>query len=93
GWALRALGEIHARGASADSRQAEECYRQAILVASELDMRPLLARCRLGLGVLYRDMAQLPQARSEVAAAVDLFRSMEMPFWLAEAEAAMAELP
>ena len=37
-------------------------------------------------------MGRLDQARSELSAAIELFRSMEMTFWLTRAEAELAKL-
>ena len=37
-----------------DVAQAEAYYRQALALADELGMRPLVAHCHLGLGTLYR---------------------------------------
>src|SRR5262249_10008594 len=98
-WALRLLGEIavHARvpssGArpSADVEQAESYYRQALALAEELGMRPLVARCHLGLGTLYQKIGRAGEAQAELATAAEMYRSMEMPFWLGKAEAALAE--
>ena len=84
-WALRLLGEIAAQGDPLDATQAERHYREAGALASELGMRPLQARCQLGLGRLRRD-------RAAVLGAVDLFRSMDMRVWLAEAERELAGL-
>ena len=54
-WALRLLGEI-ARASLILRRcePAETHYRQALALAEELGMRPLVAHCHLGLGKLYR---------------------------------------
>ena len=49
-------------------------------------MRPLVAHCHLGLGALYRKTGTLDQARSEISAAVDLYRAMGMTSWLSRAE-------
>ena len=53
-YALRLLGEIAARGDPLDAETAEGYYRQALTLATELEMRPLVAHCHLGLGKLYR---------------------------------------
>ena len=53
-------------------------------------MRPLVAHCHLGLGTLYATTGQRAQARTELAAAIDLYRAMDMTFWLPQAEAALA---
>jgi hypothetical protein len=55
-------------------------------------MRPLQAHCHLGLGTLYATLGRQEQARSELSTAIDLYRTMEMTFWLPEAEAARAQV-
>ena len=55
-------------------------------------MRPLQAHCHHGLGTLYARLEQPEQARSALAAAIDLFRALEMTFWLPQAEAALAQV-
>src|ERR1044071_7986077 len=45
---LRLLGEIAAREDPADIAKAEDHYRQALALAEELGMRPLIAHCHLG---------------------------------------------
>jgi tetratricopeptide (TPR) repeat protein len=90
-WALRILGEIHASGDPGDVPQAEAAYRQAICLAEELGMRPILALCHLGLGVLYRERGRLPEARSELSVAIALFRAMGMTSWLGRGEAGLAQ--
>ena len=52
--ALRLLGEIVAREDPLDIGKAEDHYRQALALAEELGMRPLIAHCHVGLGKLYR---------------------------------------
>ena len=55
-------------------------------------MRPLVAHCHLGLGMLYAKTDRQEQARAELSAAVALYRAMEMTFWLPQAEAALAQM-
>jgi hypothetical protein len=55
-------------------------------------MCPLQAHCHLGLGTLYAKTGQQEQARAELAAAMALYRAMDMAFWLPQAEAALAQL-
>jgi hypothetical protein len=43
-------------------------------------MRPLVAHCHQGLGTLYATIGQRAQARAELAAAIDLYRAMDMTF-------------
>jgi class 3 adenylate cyclase/tetratricopeptide (TPR) repeat protein len=91
-YALRLLGEIAARRESLDVDQAEGYYRQALALAEELGMRPLLAHCRHGLGTLYAKFGQGEQARAELSAAVELYHAMGMTFWLPQAEVALAQV-
>ena len=53
-WALRLLGEIAAQAGPPDLESAQARYGQALALADELGMRPLVAHCHLGLGKLYR---------------------------------------
>jgi hypothetical protein len=55
-------------------------------------MRPLQAHCHRGLGSLYAKTARPEQARAELTTAMDLYRTMEMTFWLPQAEATLAEM-
>jgi hypothetical protein len=55
-------------------------------------MRPLQAHCHLGLGTLYTQAGQCQRARTELSAAINLYRAMDMTFWLPQAEAALAAL-
>ena len=54
-------------------------------------MHPLVAHCHLSLGSLYARVGQREQARAELATAIDLYRAMDMPFWLTRAEAVLAQ--
>ena len=91
-WALWLLGESTARQASPEVEPAAGHYRQALTLAAELGMRPLQAHCHHGLGLLYAKLGQQEQARAELAAAIALYRTMEMTFWLPQAEAALAQV-
>ena len=81
-YALRLLGEIAARREPPERDQAEAHYRQALALAEELGMRPLVAHCHLGLGMLYLKIGQRGQARTALSTAIALYRDMEMTFWL-----------
>jgi tetratricopeptide (TPR) repeat protein len=80
--ALRLLGEIASGCNPPEVAQAEAYYRQAMVLAEEREMRPLLAHCHSGLGALYVKKGWREQARAELATAIDLYRAMEMTFWL-----------
>jgi tetratricopeptide (TPR) repeat protein len=89
--ALRLLGNIALHRHPPEVLQAEAHYQQALALANELGMRPLVAHCHHGLGMLYAATGQREQARAALAAAITLYRDMEMAFWLPQAEAALAE--
>ena len=74
------------------SRQAEAPTSQALALAEELGMRPLQAHCHRGLGTLYATTGQREQARTELSTAIEMYRAMEMTFWLPQTEAALAQV-
>ena len=90
--ALYQLGVVHAHAAQPEVAQAEAHYQQALALAAELGMRPLVAHCYLGLGTLYLKTGRPEQARAELSAAIALYRTMDMTFWLPQAEAALAQV-
>ncbi len=85
-WALRALGEIASHRDPPDTEKAEASYRQAMVLAEELGMRPLIAHCHLGLGKLYGREGKRQDAREHLATAATMYRAMDMRFWLEQAE-------
>jgi len=90
--ALHQLGVIQAHADSPDTAEAETHYRQALALAEELGMRPLQAHCHLGLGTLYAATGQREQARIALSTAIEMYRAMEMTFWLPQAEATLAQV-
>ncbi len=91
-WALWLLGESTAHQASLDGEPAVGHYRQALALAEALGMRPLQAHCHRGLGTLYAQMGQRQLARTALSAAIVLYRSMAMTFWLPQTEATLAHM-
>jgi hypothetical protein len=65
-------------------------YRQAL--AKELGMRPLQAHCHRGLGTLYAATSQPEQARTELSTAIEMYKAMDMTFWLPQTEAVLAQV-
>ena len=55
-------------------------------------MRPLQAHCHCGLGTLYAKTGQQEQVRAELFTAIEMYRAMDMTFWLPQAEAALAQV-
>jgi tetratricopeptide (TPR) repeat protein len=90
-WALRLLGEIALR--QSNVRLAQESFIGAMTLANELGMRPLTAHCHLGLSRASRLTRDLAKAEHHGAAAVGLFREMDMGLWLAQASAEVDKLP
>jgi class 3 adenylate cyclase/DNA-binding SARP family transcriptional activator len=83
--ALRLLGDVAARRDCL--KQAEGHYRDALLLAEELGMRPLIAHCHAGLGSLYRRTGAPERSQEHFAVAKTMYRDMEMTRWLEQAEA------
>ena len=90
--ALRLCGEIAVCRMPLEIEPAKTHYRQALTLAEELGMRPLGAHCHFGLGALYARTGQAEQAHAELAAAIALYRAMDMTFWLPQAEAVLARV-
>jgi class 3 adenylate cyclase/tetratricopeptide (TPR) repeat protein len=86
GWALRLMGEVAAAQTPPLVDQAEAAYREALKMAQDMGMRPLEARCRLGLGALYQQAARPEEARTELAHAVEMLRALGMQCWLTRVE-------
>ena len=84
GQALRLLGEVTSRS---PSEQAGTYYRDALALAEELGMRPLIAHCHLGLGKLYRRTGKRDEAQEHLTTATAMYREMGMSYWLEQAEA------
>ena len=80
-WALRLAAEVTTQRHPLEVQRAEEDYRQAMRRADSLGLRPLTARCHLGLGTLYRRAGKDQDARAHLAAAAALFREMQMRLW------------
>jgi class 3 adenylate cyclase/tetratricopeptide (TPR) repeat protein len=89
--AYRLLGEVARRREPPDIDQAAGYYRQALALAEEIGMRPLQAHCHLGLGMLYLKIGRGEPARLALSTALDLYRAIDMTFWLPQAEAALAQ--
>jgi tetratricopeptide (TPR) repeat protein len=71
------------------TEDAEGYYCDALALAGELGMRPLIAHCYLGLGKLYRRTGPREQAREHLTTATTLYREMDMRFYLEQAELAV----
>jgi hypothetical protein len=61
---------------------ARQGYEQALTLADELALRPLVARAHFDLGRLQRRLGHLTDAEDHLARAVVLFADMGMRSWL-----------
>jgi class 3 adenylate cyclase/tetratricopeptide (TPR) repeat protein len=86
-WGLHLFGAIAAHRDPPDAETAEEHYREALALADELGMRPLVAHCHLGLAKLSRRTGKREQAQEHLTTATAMFREMGMTYWLEQAEA------
>jgi tetratricopeptide (TPR) repeat protein len=91
-YALRLLGEIALHGKGPEVEAAERHLHEALALATELGMRPLVAHCHASLGKLDGRRGQQREARAHLTTALTMYREMGMRFWLAQAEAEMAAL-
>jgi tetratricopeptide (TPR) repeat protein len=83
---LSVLGEIAAQSEAPEVGIAEGYYREAIVLAEELGLRPLLARSHLGVGTLYRRTGKRQQAQEHLTTAIAMLGEMGMAYWLEKAE-------
>jgi tetratricopeptide (TPR) repeat protein len=90
-YALRLLGDIAARREPPDSEPAETHYQHALALAEELGMRPLQAHCHHSLGTLDSQTGRATLAHAALSTAIEMYRAMDMTFWLSQAEAVLAQ--
>jgi hypothetical protein len=55
-------------------------------------MRPLQAHCHYGLSTLYSQTGRVALARTALSTAIEMYRTMDMIFWLPAAEAVLAQV-
>jgi tetratricopeptide (TPR) repeat protein len=80
-WILRLQADLAGSLDRPDVAAAEDAYREASGLATALGMRPLIARCELGLGSLERRVGNSSRALEHLTAAVGMFGEMGMPWW------------
>jgi tetratricopeptide (TPR) repeat protein len=84
--ALRLLAEVTSHPDRFQAAQAEDYSRQALALAGELGMRPLIAQCHLDLGKLFRGTDRPAEARDHLTTAAAMFKDMGMTYWLEMSE-------
>jgi len=85
--ALQVLGEIASHRDPPAVEEAEASFGEALALAGELGMRPLVAHCHLGFGKLYGRVGKRQEAREHLTTATAMYREMDMRSWLERAEA------
>jgi tetratricopeptide (TPR) repeat protein len=80
--ALHLLGDIATRPDRFDADKGEAHYGDALMLAESRGMRPLVAHCHLGLGLLYRSTGKRGRAAEHCGTARAMYREMDMRFWL-----------
>src|SRR5262249_1796096 len=91
-YAFRLMGEIARRQSEPSEEAAERHYHDALALATELGMRPVVAHCHLGLGKLYRRTGKREEGREHLTTATTMYREMDMRFWLEKAETELHNL-
>jgi class 3 adenylate cyclase/tetratricopeptide (TPR) repeat protein len=90
--ALEILGEIALAETPPNVAGAAAALERTATLAEECGCRPLLARCHLSLGKLYRHTGEHGKAQEHLTTATTMYREMDMRFWLEQAEGEMREL-
>jgi tetratricopeptide (TPR) repeat protein len=90
--ALRLLADVSSRETSSDVEAAAHLYGQADTIARELGMRPLSARCHLGLGLLRPKNQVREEALRHLSDASRELDEMGMVLWLSPVRAALDRL-
>ena len=72
--ALHLLGDIATHPDRFDAESGEAHYRQALALAEPRGMRPLVARCHLGLGKLSRHTGKRREAQEHLTTAATMCR-------------------
>jgi DNA-binding SARP family transcriptional activator/tetratricopeptide (TPR) repeat protein len=83
-WALRLQAEVAASRKLLDVAHAR--FAEALALARALEMRPLEARCYLGVAPLHHAEGRSAEARAALAEAIAMFRSMGTEFWVTQAQ-------
>jgi tetratricopeptide (TPR) repeat protein len=85
--ARRLLGELAlSEATSCPLDGAERELRRALAIATDLELRPLTAHCRVGLARVAQRHGKDGDAGDHLQAALAMYREMTMPFWAGLAE-------
>ena len=80
------LGDIALHPDQFDAETSTAHYQKALALAERYGMRPIVAHCNLGIGHVYRRTGKLKQARESITTATNMYREMDMTFWVTRGE-------
>jgi class 3 adenylate cyclase/tetratricopeptide (TPR) repeat protein len=89
---LETLGHIYSHPDQRDPDKAEAYFREALKAAEELGYRVVTAACHADLGRLHRSLKKNTEAREELTRACEMYREMDMIYYLRKAEQDLAVL-
>jgi tetratricopeptide (TPR) repeat protein len=75
-WALSLLAQLAAQDDSPETESSERLHREALELAKELQMRPLIARCERGIAGLLASRGDESAARHHARRAMELCEEM-----------------
>ena len=87
-WALRLLGEIKLQEDARGLEEADAAFTQSMILATALEMRPLVAHCHSGLARVQWWIGKHIKAEEHFRIGAQMFREMGMAFWQERAERA-----
>jgi class 3 adenylate cyclase/tetratricopeptide (TPR) repeat protein len=85
-WSLYLLGAVRPGEEPDSATVAEDFYRQALALAEELGMRPLIAHCHAGLAKLHHQTGRHRASDEHFTTATAMYHDMGMIFWLKRAQ-------
>jgi tetratricopeptide (TPR) repeat protein len=88
--ALLLMGDVAGRRDLGEHAQGH--YRDALVLAEEREMRPLVAHCHFGLGRLWRRNGERLAAVEYFTTAGTMYREMGMTSWLERSEGELSEM-
>jgi len=80
------LGEIAAKDIGGDGSAAQQHLHEALALAEELGMRPLVAQCHLALATLSRQRGEPRASQQHLDTASAMFHELGMQSWSERAE-------
>jgi tetratricopeptide (TPR) repeat protein len=80
------LADIASHPDCFDPERAEAYYRSSMAAGDSQGQRPFVAHCHLGLGRLSSRLGRRQEAEEHLAIARQMYREMEMTFWLKQVD-------